>query len=249
MVKPHYDLEKIKFVVDEATFKKATDLYESGKVTAFKDNGFTYTATVLGTQPYQVIVSNKHFYEGNCECYLGQNDTLCKHMIAVAIYGVARGEKLDEEDKRQITKPASSGILGELKKEDLSSIKKEMSHAVSFVKYYSGPSRTWFAYQNSLTEGCNRLSTIVTKMPIGGETANLLIDLLLRLDKRLQSGVDDSDGTVGSFIEETVEVLKEYTRLDQNLTKCFKKLVGIQTCFGWEESLVKMLSSDNENKL
>jgi hypothetical protein len=241
MHKPLFDLEKIKFATDEATFKKAVDLYESGKVTVFEDTGYTFVAKVIGSKPYRVIVSNKHFDEGNCECYLGQNDTLCKHMVAVAIYAVAGGEKLKEADKEQITKPVSSGIPGELNKEDLIKIKKEITHAITFVKYYGGPSRTWFLYQDSLIEGRNRLSAIISKLPISIQTTDLIVNVLLRLDKKLQSGVDDSDGTVGGFIEETVGVLKDYARSDISIIKCFKKFVGIQTCFGWEESLTKLL--------
>lgn len=241
MIKPVYDLEKIKLTTDEATFKKAIDLYESGKVTAFKDTGYTCTATVLGTQPYRVVVSNKHFDQGNCECYLGQNDTLCKHMVAVAIYAVSGGKRLSKEEKTQITSPASSGVLGELNKDGLKTVKKEITKAIGYIKYYEGPSRTWFVYQNSLDEGCNRLSIIISKLPISVQTTNLMIGILLRLDKKLQSGVDDSDGTVGGFIEEAVKVLTEYARLDRDVIKCFRKLVGRHTCFGWEESLIKML--------
>lgn len=83
-----YDLEKIKFATDGLTFEKAVVLYESGKVTKFENNGFTCTASVLGTEPYNVFVSNRYFDQGNCTCYLGQNDTLCKHMVAVALHAV-----------------------------------------------------------------------------------------------------------------------------------------------------------------
>ena len=238
---PNFDLEKIKYGVDESTFQKAVSLYENGKVTKFNNNGYTYTATVLGTQQYRVIVSNRHYDEGNCECYLGQNDTLCKHMVAVAIYAVAGGGKLKEEDKQQVTKPFSSRILGELNKENLKIAKKEITHAISFIKYYQGPSRTWFAYQDSLTEGVNRLSTMISKLPISKQTTGLIVQTLLRLDKKLQSGVDDSDGTVGGFIEEAVDVLIESAKVDSGCKKEFEKLRGRETCFGWEDSLLQLI--------
>lgn len=238
-MKPKYDLDKIKFATDGPTFEKAVDLYESGKVTKFKDTGFTCTAVVLGSQPYEVFVSNRFYDQGGCTCYLGQNDTLCKHMVSVAIYGVRRGKKLNREERVQVTKPISSGFLGELNSEELKAVKKEITASTGYIKYYSGPSRTWFAYQDSLQEGCNRLSTIISKLPISEQTGGLLVGLLLRLDKKLQSGVDDSDGTVGGFIEETVGTLQDYARRDKNVLKSFKKLIGIESCFGWEEPLVK----------
>ncbi len=238
---PKYDLEKIKYGVDEDTFQKAIILYEGGKVTEFKDNGYTFISTVLGSQPYRVSVSTQKYDSGMCECYLGQNNTLCKHMVATAIYGILRGKKIKTGDKIQITKPSASGNIGQLTNNELKNIKKEITYAISFIKYYSGPSKTWFAYQNSLTEGVNRLSTLISKLPISVQTTDLIIELLLRLDKKLQSGVDDSEGTVGGFIEEVIDVLIEFAKIDPECKKEFRNLKGRKTCFGWEEKLIKLL--------
>lgn len=105
-----------------------------------------------------------------------------------------------------------------------------------YIKPYTGPSRTWFLYQNSLSEGCDRLGGIVSELPVDVRTAKLIVDMLLRLDDKLCSGgVDDSDGTVGLFIEDTVQVLKEFVRLDPACVKSFSVLRDRETCFGWEE--------------
>jgi len=172
---PLFDLDKIKYGVDERTFQKALVLYETGRVTNFENNGYSFTADVLGSQPYRVVVLRKKFNEGNCECYLGQNKTLCKHMVAVAIYAVLGGREIKEEERKQFTKPEISGIMGELIEEDLNKVKREITQAISFIKYYSGPSKTWFAYQDSLWEGKCRLSAIVSKLPISKQTADLII--------------------------------------------------------------------------
>lgn len=238
---PRYDLEKIKFATDGPTFERAVGLYEAGKVTQFKAvmNGFS--AVVLGTKPYRVFVSARHFDRGSCECYLGQRDILCKHMVAVAIYAVLRGEPLTEKEKQSIDSPSCSGKLGVLTKEELDEIKKSITAALRYIKPYYGPSRIWFRYQDSLSEGCRRLSAIISDLPVSEQTARLLVDLLLRLDKKLsQGGVDDSDGTVGGFMCETVSVLERYAKLDPACIKAFKKLCGKPTCFEWEESLVEL---------
>jgi len=236
---PKYDLDKIKFATDGQTFEKAADLYEKGKVTKFKEELNGYFATVLGTKPYKVYVDNRNYDQGDCKCYLGQNDTLCKHMVAVAIYAVMGGKSLTDEDKRLVSQAVCSGRLGELSKSDLAATKKAITAGMRYIKSYNGPSRIWFSYQDSLSEGCNRLSKIVSELPVSQQTANLLVDTLLRLDNRLyRGGVDDSDGTVGGFIEENVQVLKEYTKLDSACAKAFSKLEGKETCFGWEESLL-----------
>ena len=69
----------------------------------------------------------------------------------------------------------------------------------------------------------------------------MLIDILLRLDKKLcQGGVDDSNGTVGGFIEDVVLILQEYSKLDPVCIKTFEILCGQPTCFDWEDVLVKI---------
>jgi len=241
---PVYDLDKIKFATDAPTFEKAVVLYESGKVTQFEEGIDGYSAVVLGTKPYRVSVEARRYDYGHCECYLGQNDTLCKHIVALAIYAAKSGKPLTDEDKRLVTQVSCSGRPGELNKEEFSAIKKEITGAIKYIKPYNGPSRIWFSYQNSLSEGCNRLSKIASELPISEQTAKLLVDMLLRLDKKLcTGGVDDSDGTVGGFIEEAVNMLQEYAKLDPSCTKAFGELKGKETCFGWEEPLLELIKN------
>lgn len=244
---PKYNLDKIKFATNPQTYEKAVVLYETGKVIQFEEGISNYSAIVLGTRPYRVSVEARRYGYGLCECYLGQTDVLCKHIVAVAIYAVMDGKKLSQEDKESVAEPMCSGKLGELTKEDLSVVKKTITSAMGYIKAYSGPSRTWFAYQDSLQEGCSRLSKIVSDLPVSIQTANLLIDMLLRIDNRLcRGGVDDSNGTVGGFIEETVQILKEYAKLDNSCLMAFGRLKDKETCFGWEESLVKIVHDFDE---
>ncbi|MBU3925199.1 hypothetical protein KJ854_04660 [Patescibacteria group bacterium] len=239
---PRYDIDKIKFATDRPTFERAIDLYESGKVTQFKEGFGSYSAVVLGGKPYNVVVSAKHYGHARCDCYVGRQDTLCKHMVAAAIYVVMRGMLLSEDDKQITDQPACSGQPGILNKEELATAKKSIAAAIRFIKPYNGPSKLWFAYQNSLSEGCNRLSSVVSILPVSEQTARLLVNVLLRLDKKLcVGGVDDSDGTVGGFIEATVAMLKEFNELDPNCGKAFNSLCKQSTCFGWEEPLVKII--------
>ena len=241
---PKYNLDKIRFATDQSTFEKAVELYENGKVTQFKEEISSYSAVVLGTKPYRVFVEARQFNLGHCDCYLGQNDTLCKHMVAVAIYAAQGGQPLVSEDKEVVSTPICSGRLGELSKEELAATKKSITAGMRYIKPYNGPSRIWFAYQNSLSEGCHRLSAIVAELPVSEQTAALLVNTLLRLDKKLcTGGVDDSDGTVGGFIEDVVTVLQEYARLDPACVKAFKQLERMETCFGWEESLVRLVKN------
>lgn len=237
---PQYDLEKIKFGIDDGTWSKALSLYESGKVKNFQDTDFTWVADVQGTDLYKVIVSKKKYSDGDCTCYLGQNDTLCKHMIAVAIYGLKKGQPLTNDEKSQHNKITFSGRIGEITQANLSLIKLKINGAMRYIKAYTGPSRIWFAYQDSLTEGYNRLAAIFSTLPANQQTTNLIIKTLLRLDEKLTTGgVDDSDGTVGGFIEEAVNLLIAFAKINPECIKEFGLLRGRQTCFGWEEPLLK----------
>lgn len=237
---PKYNLDKIKFATDGPTFAKAVGLYENGKVTRFKEEISAYSAVVQGSQPYRVFVEARRYDYGHCECYLGQNNTLCKHIVAVAICAVKGGQPLTAEDKRSVNGPTCSGQAGELSKKDLVAIKKSVTAALRYIKPYNGPSRIWFSYQNSLSEGCNRLAKIVSDLPVSEQTAKLLVAMLLWLDDKLcRGGIDDSDGTVGGFIEQTVAVLEEYAKLDSACLKTFGALANRETCFGWEEPLVR----------
>jgi len=241
---PSYNLDKIKYATDGPTFEKAVGLYESHKVIQFREEIGSYSAIVLGTKPYRVSVNSRHYDLGFCECYLGQNDTLCKHMVAVAIYAVMRGKRLTDEDKKLIGGPTCNGRLGTLSKNGLAVAKKAISGAMKYIKPYHGPSRIWFVYQNSLSEGCSRLSEIISDFPVNRQTAELLVDILLKLDDKLcRGGIDDSDGTVGGFIEESVSVLEEYARLDPSCADVFGKLRGKETSFGWERPLLRLLQN------
>lgn len=242
MQPPDYDLSKIKFATDGPTFEKAVALYESGKVTQVEEGIRSYSAMVLGTNPYRVSVEARRYDYGHCTCYLGQNDTLCKHMVALALFVVMNGKPLTREDKKIVDTPTCSRDLRDLNKEELTAVKKSITEAIRYIKPYTGPSRTWFAYQNSLQEGCNRLSAIISDLPVNKHSAQLLVDLLLRLDKKLIfGGVDDSEGTVGEFIRETVEVLKQYSQLEPECALTFRKLQNRKTCFGWEEPLLEFI--------
>lgn len=241
---PNYNLEKIKFATDAPTFERAVALYESGKVTKFKAEMGGFSATVLGSSPYKVSVSARHYDEGACDCYLGQKDVLCKHMVAVALRAVMGGKPIPTEDKEPFGEVAYSGRIGVLDKAELVAVKKSITDAMKYIKPYNGPSSIWFVYQNSLSEGCRRLSAIVSNLPASVQTAGLLVELLLRLDRKLCNGVDDSDGTVGGFIMEVVSLLQEYVKLVPTCAKGFSKLAGKETCFDWEAPLVRIVDED-----
>lgn len=81
---PKFDFNKIKFAVDSPTFEKAVALYESGKVKNFQEGIGSYSAIIEGGKNYNVSIEARRFGLGHCDCYMGQNDYLCKHMVALS---------------------------------------------------------------------------------------------------------------------------------------------------------------------
>jgi len=238
---PAYDLNKIKFAADEATFQRAVGLYESSKVTEIEALGGYYSAVVLGTQPYRVSVSARNYKQGHCTCYLGQKDTVCKHMVALALHVVMDGRPISDKDKQLTNGVKCSSLREALSPDELAAVKKSINESIKYIKPYHGPSRTWFANQDSLREGCNRLSVIVSNLPVSRQAAEILVKLLLRLDRKLQvGGVDDSNGIVGGFMNDVVAMLKDFAQMDHACIDAFESLCGKETCFGWEEPLVRI---------
>jgi len=241
-----YDLDKIKYSIDEGTWERAVKLYDSEKVTNVQETWDGYKATVNGSEPYKVFVSAKKFDIADCDCYLGKNDQLCKHMVALAIWTNKKGQQLTKEEAEQHNEIIFSNVSGELDEAQIVSIKNKITEAMKLIKAYNGPSKIWFQYQASLIEGCNRLSAIFSNMPAGATSTEIIISTLLKLDKKLSyGGIDDSDGTVGEFICQAVVLLEEFAKVNQKCISVFKKLASGETCFGWEEPLVKLF---NENQ-
>ena len=241
-MKSLFTLDDIKFKTDKPTYARAVVLYDSGKVVEVERGSLVYSAVVCGTHRYRVSIDLKRFGFGNCDCYLGENDVLCKHIVALSLHAVMDGGTMSAADKKQVLTPVCSGTVGDLSDQEFSEVKKVITSAMRHIREYTGPSSTWFAYQNSLDEGCGRLAAVVSALPAGERSSRLLVSMLLRLDRKLtETAVDDSNGTVGGFMQEVVSVLQEYAALDPRCVTSFKKLRNRDTCFGWEETLIDML--------
>lgn len=188
MQKPLFTLQDVKYSVDEVTFQKAKKLFESGKVMKIKEDFHGYHTIVQGTSPYNVSISRQHVDKGFCDCYMGQNDMLCKLMLALGLAVLSE-----------------SGLL-ELHPEegsptDLRSAKVLVSTAMRKIKPYNGPSKIWFSYQRELDVGSGCIIEAVQKLPASEENAKYIWYLVLKLSKKLShGGIDDSNGTSGTVL-------------------------------------------------
>lgn len=226
MKSPKFTYEDIKYSEGRAMFKRAQALFKAGKVKQIREDPRGYSATVKSTHPYEVSVSMKSVDVGYCNCYMGQNDTLCKHMLALAL------AVLNE-----------TGALGsEESLEELSEVKRRVSTGLRKIKAYTGPSKIWFSYQRSLSVGAGMISSAIANLPASKENADYLWKLVLRISKKLATGgVDDSDGTVGGCVYEILAKLAEFAKEKPELKPIILEYSKDDTGFGFEDELRNMI--------
>jgi hypothetical protein len=236
---PKFTVVDIQMDVSDAEFKKGMALFKGGKVKMLTFDIRGFNAVVSGTHDYSVSVSESHFDRGECSCYLGQNDIYCKHMIALAIAAVFSYRLKDASHLSvPLGQAVCSGAVRDAKKEELQSIQSEVSNGMRMLKSYNGPSKTWFAYQDSLLRGKRHILLALSKLPVCRASADVCISLIVKLDTKLMnSGIDDSDGTVGDLISEIMELLSMFTVEQPELKKYISDKFPKQTNFGWEKEL------------
>ncbi len=233
---PKFTISDIQLDVGDHEFKKAFSLYEKDAVHTIKSDFSGYHAVVSGTQDYRVYVSAKSFDVGDCNCYIGQKGELCKHMLALAIAVVYTYRPTDTEIVKQpLDQAVCSHELRDITKDEVVSIKAELSKGFSLIKGYSGPSSKWFQYQDRLAKGSRLILLALSKLPVCEKSANKCILILKRLDaKLLKGGIDDSNGTMGDLMINIVELLNMFATSDVKLKKYINNHLPKGEVFNWE---------------
>jgi len=237
MQKPEFTTNDIRHAANKASYDRALDLYKAGKVGPITADRLGYSAIVQGTHPYRVSVSAKHVDKGDCDCYLGQNDSLCKHILALALAVLGPSGAIESSNNAT----ASHVSPDEAKQLIKDGIKK--------LRAYTGPSRVWFSYQRSLATGAAMIAEATTNLPPSKENADYLWRLVERLDKKLQTGVDDSNGVVGNCIDIIIDCLAGYARQTPDLEPRIRKFCSRKTGFGFETSLQSLMDKPLEKHL
>ena len=217
-------------------FARALDLYQSGKVGKITEGLNGYAATVQGSQPYRVKVSIRRVDEGDCSCYMGQHDRLCKHMFALALAILHASGKMDETGP-EISAPT-----------DLPDARRLVSAGMRKLSRYTGPSRVWFSYQRKLATGAGMIAHAVSGLPPSRENANYLWSIIKQIDKKLLNGVDDSDGVVGECAGKILEQLAAYAKTVPELEPVIRKYCDNKTNFCFEGDLRAMLERDETGR-
>jgi SWIM zinc finger len=232
MQQPKFTLDDIAYADSPAMFQRAQDLYDSNKVGDITENQHSYYATVKGTHLYQVNISKSHIDKGDCNCYMGNNGMLCKHMLALGLAVLQASGKTDVTPGK-VTIPT-----------ELNEVKPLVTTGFSKLKPYRGPSRIWFNYQRSLATGAGIIANAVSALPPTKENALYLWKLIERIDRKLMNGVDDSDGVVGECAAKIMEQLADYASKAPELDKQIQKYCKKKTNFDFEDSLQACLNNE-----
>lgn len=234
---PKYTLSDIQICVGGDEFNKGINLYNKGAVNHIKKDFFGYSAIVSGTHDYVVNVSITSCDKGNCNCYIGRKDELCKHMIALAI---ALVYKLRPNDVKIIDIPLDQAVCSGQKRNisqtEIESIEAEIKRGIFFIKSYTGPSSKWFYYQDNLTKGSRMILLTLSKLPVCKKSVDICINLLRKLDKKLlNGGIDDSNGTISDLMMQIVEVLNLFVDFDASLKEYINSNLPKGEVFDWEK--------------
>jgi hypothetical protein len=220
IVTPKFDIHDIKYVTDNAIFLRAEELCKKGKVKLEYFDDRIYTATVVGSQSYEVTLSTKNLEHGDCSCYMGQNDQFCKHLLAVALTVV------------NLTKPPTEMSLSEAE------AKLQIIAGMRKFTSYNGPSRIWFSYQRKLAIGAGMVEEALPFIETNKENVTYLWKLVLKLSLKLShTGVDDSDGTVGNCIGAILFRISEMAKANDNIKQYVISHCINDTGFGFEDDL------------
>lgn len=224
MNKPDFTLQDVKYSVDGRIFARAEELFKNDAVSDISETVRGYDATVYGGSPYHVSISKKRIDRAYCNCYMGENDELCKHVIALGLAVLHASGKMEETPEESPT--------------DLAEAKLLVSAGMRKLKAYDGPSRIWFAYQNNLDIGCGIIEAAVQNLPPNKENAKYIWKLVLKLsDKMIYGGIDDSNGTVGNCATALATQCAKYANQKPELKPFILKFANDDTDFGFESDL------------
>ena len=142
MLQPNYTLKDIQLSFDGKEFDKGMKLFKDDKVGAIKETYSGFGAIVSGTEKYTVEVESNNFENGDCNCYLGQNNYLCKHILALAIATVHKHSPQDVAViDHTLTQAVCSGKVKEITTQELSDVEGEIKAGLSHIKSWSGTSK------------------------------------------------------------------------------------------------------------
>ena len=125
---------------------------------------------------------------------------------------------------------------------DLATVKHIVNAGMNRLRAYRGPSKIWFSYQRSLATGAGIIAQGVSALPATKENAAYLWSVIVRIDRKLVNGVDDSDGVVGDCAARIMHRLASYAQTTPELLPVIRRYCDKKTNFCFEDELRQALT-------
>lgn len=234
-----FSFSDIQYGIDESLLKRAQGLLRANSIQNFQEHERIYNARVLGSKDnlYEVSINKDSYEKGFCNCYLGEHDYLCKHMITLALFVLFQEGEIDNQ----------GNSLAE-EKEDLS-FKELISKGMQKITYYNGNSSTWFQYQDKLDTAARMISRGIEKTPTDISSLKYLLGIAKRINKKLLNGVDDSNGTIWPLIQGCIDKILDSAVLHSNdplMIKIIKEGASWDSGFDFENSFKDFLAKQDK---
>jgi len=106
MPSPLFSLNTIRALASDKTFARGKAYFHEGAVGTIDEDGDTISATVTGTYPYYVeLTNNDGELVFDCTCPVGEDGEFCKHAVALALAWLENaGEEVFHEDEPKTPK-------------------------------------------------------------------------------------------------------------------------------------------------
>ncbi len=213
---------------DEPIIGRGEAYYRKGKVIDFFVDGFTRTATVVGSDEYTVSLTLNaagELTDATCNCPYAESGEYCKHMVAALIAeengGVIpvpkRRSNSVKKGKTQTSKPPQSEA-------DFCMFKSAINGIISNYKY-RGFIDYRDAYQCAMDVSAETESVITRKL-FSGDHKGAFDCALYVMRKFSGTDMDDSDGGITDVCYECIEYIEEAVTDPETEKYAFKKIMN-----------------------
>ncbi|MDX1993200.1 MAG: SWIM zinc finger family protein [bacterium] len=187
-------LENFEQTLDKSILQKGRQYFKGGQVTSLDEDGSVWTATVIGSDTYEVVIdaTRPKDVETECDCPYDWGPT-CKHVAAVlyAIQAQRKGTKGDKQPPKTSPAQSAKDLLPKLTREQLVEIvegqlKKDKELAAQLVLKYSTEAPDAHIYASLIKSAIKKESDRGYLGYMGARRAAAQIDHLL----------DDAEGMI-----------------------------------------------------
>lgn len=216
---------------NENIIRRGEAYYRKGKVIDFAIDGRYRTATVLGSDEYEVklmLKSNGELGDAFCTCPYAEQGEYCKHMAAVLLTE-ENGEKIDGACKSISSKKkktnASESKLDEKTGVEVTDFKQEIKEVISKYKH-----RGYIEYRDAYdcaVEVSEILGAAATKLLNEGKNKEAFDCAFFAMKKFSGTDMDDSDGGTTMVCTNCIDYIENAITDVKTEEYAFRKILNL----------------------